>query len=503
MLIKLFQSLLFAFGLAALLLVFAPARASVRAAPLDSWSVLPGNGLNGPVYAMVRHGTDLYVAGHFSRTQDATVTELSGVARWDGSAWHSLDLGLSGSVYAIAFDSAGNLYAGGQIQGTCSNSFCGGIGTAFSNLAKWNGTAWSGVGDGVDGYVNALAVDTGDNVYIGGNFTHVCTPSCGSGTVVNHVAKWNGSALSGLSFGLNDQVYALALDNSGNLYAGGEFYGKCADAACTFNSSLFVRQIGKWDGSSWSSLPSDGLNGAVKTLLMDGSDLYAGGRFTQSGDGNTLNLNHVAKFSSNTWSALPNAGLDGEVDELFMEGSNPNTSSGQPLYVGGNFTQTNDTNVTGLNQVAKLSGGTWSGMPKGGLGPTLDPVRAFGVLNSTLYVGGEFLETADTTLTLFYIATLGSGCGKPDAPILTAPGNGKKFKTLTPTLKWNTAACADTYTVMVKNNATGKKVQKKAGLTALQFKTKTLVHGVTYKWYVQGCNTNGCTQSATWTFKVK
>lgn len=492
--IKLLRFLLVIIGLVSIFFPTAPTNASVHAAPLDSWAVFAHNGMNGPVYAMLQHGSDLYVGGHFSRTQDNQVDKLNGIARWDGSAWHPLDLGLMGEVRAIAFDSAGNLYAVGRIQGTCANNFCGSIGTAFSNIAKWNGTTWSGVGDGVDGDVNTVIVDGSNNVYIGGNFARICTPNCGSGTVVNHVAKWNGTTWSGLGFGLNDQVYTLALDGAGTLYAGGEFYGRCIDAACTFNSSLFVRQIGKWDGSIWSSLPNDGLNGAVNTILVSGSDLYAGGRFTKSGDTTVTNLNHITKLSSNAWSALPNMGLDGDVDALFMDGSD--------LFVGGAFTQTNDGSVSNLNSIAKLSSGVWSGFPNGGLGGTLDPVKAFGKLNSTLYVGGEFLQSADKTLTLFYITKLGSGCGTPGVPTLSKPGNGKTVNGTQATLKWNAAACADTYTVTVKNNSTGKKADKKTGLTALQYKTKTLAPG-TYKWFVQACNINGCTKSATRTFKIQ
>ena len=39
----------------------------------------------------------------------------------------------------------------------------------------------------------------------------------------NYIAKWNGSAWSALGSGMNGAVYALAVDGAGNLYAGGEF----------------------------------------------------------------------------------------------------------------------------------------------------------------------------------------------------------------------------------------------------------------------------------------
>ncbi len=84
-------------------------------------------------------------------------------------------------------------------------------------MAKWNGSAWSALGSGMNDYVHALAVDGSGNLYAGGDFTTA------GGNAANRVAKWDGSAWSALGSGTNSYVYALALDGSGNLYAGGEF----------------------------------------------------------------------------------------------------------------------------------------------------------------------------------------------------------------------------------------------------------------------------------------
>jgi hypothetical protein len=56
----------------------------------------------------------------------------------------------------------------------------------------------------------------------------------------------------GLGSGVNDRVYALAVDGT-NLYAGGDF--ETAGAVSATN-------IAKWNGSAWSALDS-GLNGVV------------------------------------------------------------------------------------------------------------------------------------------------------------------------------------------------------------------------------------------------
>src|SRR6185503_8564538 len=72
-----------------------------------------------------------------------------------------IDMGMfapdaDGSVNAIAVDGSGNIYVGGSFWT---------IGTNLPNrIAKWNGSAWSALGSGLDGYVNALAV-SGTDLY--------------------------------------------------------------------------------------------------------------------------------------------------------------------------------------------------------------------------------------------------------------------------------------------------------------------------------------------------
>jgi hypothetical protein len=83
-------------------------------------------------------------------------------------------------------------------------------------IAKWNGSAWSALGAGVNSYVNALAV-SGTNLYAGGRFTNA------GGMTAHHIAAWNGSAWSALGSGMDSSVYALAADGSGHLFVGGSF----------------------------------------------------------------------------------------------------------------------------------------------------------------------------------------------------------------------------------------------------------------------------------------
>jgi hypothetical protein len=122
---------------------------------------------------------------------------------------------LNNGVDALAIDGSGNLYAGG--------SFTKASGVSVNYIAKWDGSAWFPLGSGMDGSVNALAIDKSGNLYAGGWFQYA------GGVSANSIAKWNGSTWSplgsGIAYNTNpaDPVLTLAIDITGNLYAGGMF----------------------------------------------------------------------------------------------------------------------------------------------------------------------------------------------------------------------------------------------------------------------------------------
>ena len=145
--------------------------------------------------------------------------------------------------------------------------------------------------------------------------------------------------------------------------------------------------------SAWYPLSNKGLNGTVNAIAAIGTDLYVGGDFTQTYDGAVTNLNRIAKYDTktNTWSALPHNGLDNAVHSFAVMGTD--------LYVGGGFSQTKDGAVTGLNAIARIdtTTGAWSALPHNGLGG--GAVYALAVIGTKLYVGGGFSRTADNVIT--------------------------------------------------------------------------------------------------------
>ncbi|MCC5823667.1 MAG: hypothetical protein LAT64_10960 [Phycisphaerales bacterium] len=139
----------------------------------QGWSDLAG-GLTRPsgftqVLHMVDWDGDLYVGGRFEIAGGAPVSR--NIARWDGSAWHSVGAGFDGDVQELAvFDdgSGETLYAMGNFNNSGS--------TPTPRIAKWNGTSWEAVGAGANGNVfGAIVYDLGDGpaLHMGGGFSSV------------------------------------------------------------------------------------------------------------------------------------------------------------------------------------------------------------------------------------------------------------------------------------------------------------------------------------------
>lgn len=298
----------------------------------SSWSAL-GSGLNsnsGPgfVHALTvfddGSGPALYAGGSFIVTGGVVVQNI---AKWDGVSWSPLGTGANNPVYALtAFDDGNGpaLYAGGLF------SQVGGV--AASRVARWDGSTWSPLGSGVTGSSSAVyaltAFDdgTGPALYAGGTMTTA------GGISADRIARWDGSAWSRLGNGLNARVNALTVFDDGNspsLYAGGEF-----DDAPRGN------RVSRWDNPAWRPLGS-GLNDKVYALTVfdDGSGpaLIAGGEFTTAGG---QPANFVARWGSPCTTSPCPADVTGnntvDLDDLNLVLTNfgQTTSTGDTNYDG-------------------------------------------------------------------------------------------------------------------------------------------------------------------------
>ena len=161
--------------------------------------------------------------------------------------------------------------------------------------------------------------------------------------------------------GLNGYVRAIAVSGT-NVYAGGEFTqagGNPAD------------YIAKWDTitNTWSALGGD-LNGYVRAIAVSGTDVYVGGQFTD-----LSGAYYIAKWDTltSTWSTL-GGGLNGSVRAIAV--------SGTDVYIGGNFTQAGGSPA---NHIARWNGTSWSALGDG----TSGPVYTIAVSGADVYAGGS------------------------------------------------------------------------------------------------------------------
>lgn len=335
----------------------------------SSWSPL-GSGVNDMVHALTVFDDDgpgpnapaLFAAGRFTQAGGAAANYI---ARWDGAAWSPLGSGVNDSVRALAvFDDDGPgtglpaLYVGGLF------GWAGGIMT--TEIARWDGAAWSALGSGVNEIVHALAVyDDGQNppeLYVGGRFTGA------GGMPASRIARWSGSSWSQVAGGVNRLVTSLLVFDpdgpgpaSAVLVAGGDFTtadGQPSDS------------IAAWNGSQWSSLGQSvldrGMNRKVLALTTFDSDgtgpiqgsLIAGGEFTVAGQ---VDANHIARWDGSAWHDL-DGGVSGEVLALTQfddDGSGPNAPG---LYVGGGF---NRAGGDPTSHIARWDNTGWSSLGAG------------------------------------------------------------------------------------------------------------------------------------------
>lgn len=278
------------------------------------------------------------------------------VAGKESGLWSSLGppnaSGTYGSMEALLIYK-GTLYGGGDF-------------TNFDNIAAAdyivsydiNAGTYSAVGTGADDIVYALAVDASGNIYAGGAFANI------GGNPLANIAYWDGSNWNDIGGETNTStVYAIHVDRAGNIYVG--FDGTNWDA-------VSADYIAKWDGSNWSSMGTDP-NGIVRAITSDpDGNIYIGGDMTTAGGGT---VNYVAKFTGSDWEAL-GSGMGAAVYGLHY-------AENGLLYAIGNFT-TADGNTA--NRIAYWNGQTWLtlGTGLGGNG------RAVEVVGQKVYAAGTF-----------------------------------------------------------------------------------------------------------------
>ena len=285
-------------------------------------------GLNDKVCALAEYNGDLIAGGHFSLAGGSPVGRI---ARWDGSSWHALAEGVDGQrMYA---DTRGDTIV-------------------------------------FDPHVLALAVYDGDLI-AGGSFTTA------GGQEAHSVARWDGSDWYPLGPGMSQSIIiyeaaqyytfpplvtTLAVFD-GDLVAGGIFR-KVGETTTNF--------VSRWDGATWSPLNSGLIGGMPPRLLSlkaSGNTLFAGGDF-QAADYEFCG--RIARWNGSQWQIYDSIGMNQEINAL-------TTHEGR-VVAAGRFTYAGSTPVQHL---ARWNGSGWESMGDG----IPNEVRCFARYQGDLFAG--------------------------------------------------------------------------------------------------------------------
>ncbi len=272
---------------------------------------------SGPKVSTIAPNGDIYVAGNSGNDVR--------VAKWDGIVWQVLGDRLSSAsvgqadVFAIAVDSNEDVYVGGLFDLAYNNN---GTSDPVSNIAKFIAAtnSWESVGQGVDNSVSALAVDPGNNnVYVGGNFI-TGTNSSGATVTLIGIARWNittqvweklGEGVTTIA-GFPGEVQAAAVESNGNLIIGGNF-----DKAYQIGGAIeVVNSIARWNVSSlmWEKFGQgvSPIYSIVNNIALDANDiLYIAGNFQFAvNPGGSMVPGPITKWDGSQWISYPLLGFD-------------------------------------------------------------------------------------------------------------------------------------------------------------------------------------------------
>lgn len=223
---------------------------------------------------------------------------------------------LDGScINALAVDSKNNVYAG----------------TNAGNVFKYANGIWTILGVSLNDPIKAMVIDSSNNIYVGTEnagkvFKYVNTNwlSLGApdGTMIQSIAiSSNGSMYAATNGNTNGQVYSYVGSNTWHAissFADGSVNTVAVDGNIVFAGTA-AGNVYSHSGSSWSHLGNSPDTTAVMTLIANSSGIYAG----------TYGSNYngqVYSYSGSSWNQL-GALNDGHISVVLMNNNNLYTST--------------------------------------------------------------------------------------------------------------------------------------------------------------------------------
>jgi uncharacterized delta-60 repeat protein len=312
-------------------------------------------GANAIVRAIaVQSNGNILVAGSFSLlgggSNGLTTRNFLGRLLPDGSLDDSFDPGADGPIHAVVVQADSKILLGGAF----SSLGGGAIGTTpRSRLGRLyvDGSLDTDFKPGANGSVLSLAAQPDGKILIGGSFTVLEVD--GSGSILrNHIARLHADGRIDVNFnpGVNGVVNALALQPDGKILVGGSFtkIGEGTDAVTR-------NHIGRLNPDGSLDISFDpGANGAVVSAIAIQADgmILVGGNFTGLGaSSGTVPRSHIGRLH-------PDGSVDTAFDP--GAGGSVNALAIQPdgrILVGGSFNTLGGggTDPTPRNRIGRLN----------------------------------------------------------------------------------------------------------------------------------------------------
>lgn len=325
--------------------------------------------VNGPVFSLCVHDTDLFIGGSFSQIDGVNRNNFGGIDLNSGNV-NDCDPDLNGPVYCMGVDTIYNMMViGGGFTSlqTFSPPYIAKIGMQTGAPYTFNAVPWTAVPN-ANGPVYDLQV-VGPEIYIAGEFTNFAsTPRRG----LAMIHTYNGY-LQSLNANIVGSVYSIELIDT-NIYLGGSFGAVSSQVrnnlACV--NANFVLQ--PWN---------PGANAVVRVLTqVDSNRIFAGGDFTQAGGDTCVRGALINAFTGvvDDWNPQFNA----TVFTAWMDTLNH-------FYVGGSFFASGGILRNNLCALSVNTGTVTAWNPN-----VNNTVHTFTLAGDTLYFAGDFSSVGGT-----------------------------------------------------------------------------------------------------------
>ena len=354
---------------------------------LAEWGVDLGGGVALPSYAPVvtcatEFEGDLVVGGRFDQAGDVAVTN---VARWNGTTWSGLGSGLVGqTMYSTPVSGLATIDGVLHAVGPFYSSF----GASANHVARWNGAEWEPLADTIAPDLDSLdrvacLITFKGHLYIGGGMDN-------EGEYFE-LARWAGDGWDFIPspvFGNDGYICSMAVLHDRLWVVGRTYWGH--------------QIVANWDGESWTTVLDDESNesGQLRSVCAHRGSIYIGGTFTAL-DGIPIDL--LARWTGSVWEP----GYSGSLADgfWFFNGPEPTwvqcgvyklLSVGDRLIAGGLLVHSSTVeslcskmSITRTGIIESLGGNLgnrWSG------GVMWPMVYALGYALGDVIIGGDFNE---------------------------------------------------------------------------------------------------------------